>query len=127
MEPETIYLMQSQVLSQCRVFDVELGSYTDVYNMEKVTSKDLYDIYLSGARALLRIENPNPKTSRHLIVFRDSFGSSLIPLLAENYASVTIVDLRYISSAVLNQYITFAGQDVLFLYNTQVLNSTPLK
>ena len=127
MDPETIYLMKSAVLDQCRVFDVELGTYTDVYNMEKTTSKDLYDIYLSGARALLRIENPNPTTNRHLIVFRDSFGSSLTPLLVPNYASVTVVDLRYVGSTVLDQYIQFAGQDVLFLYNTQVLNSTPLK
>ena len=33
--------------------------------------------------SLLSIENPNAETDRELIVFRDSFGSSLAPLLAE--------------------------------------------
>ena len=127
MNPETMYLMQSDVLADCTVFDYETGAYTDVYNMEKLTSKDLYDVYLSGARAMLRIDNPNAKTSKSLIVFRDSFGSSIAPLLVENYASVTLVDLRYVSSQVLENYLTFRGQDVLFLYNTQVLNSTPLR
>lgn len=130
MEPETMYLMQSEVLSQCRVYDVETQSYTTVYDLDKLTdpkSYDMYDVFLSGARALLRIENPNAASDRHLIIFRDSFGSSIAPLLATQYASVTLVDLRYVSASALDKYIIFNGQDVLFLYNTQVLNTTPLK
>lgn len=127
MDPEPMYLLRSDLLDGCKVFDFETGQYTDVYNMEKITSKDPYDIFLSGARALLQIQNPNATTDRELIIFRDSFGSSISPLLVQEYATVTIVDLRYISSQMLGQYIEFKGQDVLFLYNTQVLNSTPLK
>ena len=127
MDPEQMYLMQSEILQDCKVFDFETNSYTDVYNMEKIDAWDPYDIFLSGARALLRIENPNATTDRELIVFRDSFGSSLSPLLVQDYATVTVVDLRYVSSQALEQYIKFNGQDILFLYNTQVLNSTPLR
>ena len=57
------------------------------------------------------------------MIFRDSFGSSLAPLLVQDYAKVTLVDLRLVDHKSLDQILAFKGQDVLFLYNTQVLNS----
>ena len=56
------------------------------------------------------------------MIFRDSFGSSLTPLLVKDYSSVTLVDLRLTDYKKLDECIAFNGQDVLFLYNTQVLN-----
>ena len=124
MEPETMYLLESDLLAQCRVYDHESGSYTDIYNMEKLTSRDLYDVFLSGSRSLLTIENPNAKTDRELILFRDSFGSSMAPLLLTDYAKVTLVDIRYIQIDVLDRFLEFGGQDVLLLYSVPVLNNS---
>ena len=124
MEPDTLYLMESDLLSQCGVYDYETGKMGSVYDMTKLDSRDLYDVYLSGARALLTIENPNAGTDRELIVFRDSFGSAMIPLLVHNYARVTLVDIRYIQPDLLGQLLDFHGQDALFLYSTLVLNSS---
>ena len=126
MDPETMFVMESQLLSGCTVLDVQANSQTAVYNMDMADSDDMYNVFLSGAKALLKIQNPNAKTKRELIVFRDSFGSSMIPLLVQDYATVTVVDLRYIDYRVLDQFVSFRGKDVLFLYNTQVLNTTPL-
>jgi hypothetical protein len=124
MEPETMYILESDLLRECTVYDYETGKTGSVYEMTKLDSRDLYDVYLSGARALLRVENPNARTDRELIVFRDSYGSSLVPLLVQGYASVTMVDIRYISSGLLDQYLDFHGQDVLMLYGTLVLNGS---
>ena len=55
-------------------------------------------------------------------MFRDSFGSSIAPLFMENYNKITLIDLRYISSDILNNYIKFENQDVLFLYSVVILN-----
>ena len=86
------------------------------------------DVFLSGAKSLLTIENPNATTDRELVVFRDSFGSSMVPLLVRDYAKVTLVDIRYLSSQLLGRFMEFNGQDVLFLYSTLVLNnSTTIK
>jgi hypothetical protein len=57
-------------------------------------------------------------------VFRDSFGSSMIPLLMQGYKKVTVVDTRYIASGLLDQFIQFKGQDVLFMYSSLILNSS---
>lgn len=124
MEPDTLYLMESGLLAQCTVYDYETGKTGSVYDMTKLDSRDLYDVYLSGARALLTIENPNAGTDRELIVFRDSFGSSIVPLLLTDYAKVTLVDIRYVQTDLLGQFLDFHGQDVLFLYSTLVLNSS---
>lgn len=124
MEPDALCLMESDLLSQCTVYDYETGKTGSVYDMTKLDSRDLYDVYLSGAKALLTIENPNAGTDRELIVFRDSFGSSIVPLLMEDYAKVTLVDIRYIQPDLLGQFLDFHGQDVLFLYSTLVLNNS---
>ena len=77
---------------------------------------------------MLTIENPDYNGTKELIVFRDSYGSSLIPLLVTGYSKVTVVDTRYISQKLLNQYIEFKDQDVLFMYSTLIINnSTTLK
>lgn len=123
MEPETLYILESERLKNCRVYDFETESYNAVYDLQKLAGKDLYEVYLSGPKSLLRMENPDAKTDRELILFRDSFGSAIAPLLVSEYKSVTLVDIRYISSAVLERYIDFSGQDVLFLYSSLVLNN----
>lgn len=128
MDPEPLYLMRSELLDACSVlyYDSVTNSWqphSQVYNMDKLDGNDLYELYLSGNQPLLRIENPNAATNKELIIFRDSFGSSLAPLLVKDYAKVTLVDLRLVDYKSLNQFLTFKGQDVLFLYNTQVLNS----
>jgi len=40
----------------------------------------------------------------------------------EQYAKITLVDIRYLSSTTLGKYLTFTDQDVLFLYSVPVLN-----
>jgi len=124
MDPETIYLMESDLLSECTVYDYETGKTLPVYDRSKLTSRDLYDVFLSGAKPLLTIENPNGAADRELIVFRDSFGSSMVPLLINGYSRVTLVDTRYIQSGMLSNFIDFHGQDVLLLYSTLVLNNS---
>ena len=124
VKPETITLMESELLDGCQVYNHETGKYVEVYDKSRLTSDDLYETYLSGAQSLLTIENPQGEKGKELIVFRDSFGSSIAPLLVQGYEKVTLVDVRYLQSAALDRYITFQGQDVLFLYSTLVLNDS---
>jgi hypothetical protein len=64
------------------------------------------------------------RENRTLYLFRDSFGSSLAPLFLGSYDRVVLIDLRYIDSRILTQYVDFEpGSDVLFLYSSQILNN----
>ena len=116
--------LTNDVLDACRVYDYESGAYLPVYTLEKADGSDPYEIFLSGPKSLLRIENPNAKTERRLIVFRDSFAASLVPLLAEGYSEITLVDIRYLSPTMLDKFIDLTAQDVLFLYSASVLNDS---
>ena len=81
-------------------------------------------MYLGGAQALVRIENAAQANGRRLIVLRDSFASSLMPLLIPAYAEITLADIRYVAPRMLEKLLTVtADTDVLYLYSTSVLNS----
>ena len=128
LEPDTLWILESDTLEQCTVSNYETGQTAKVYDSAKLDSRDLYDVFLSGAAAVLTVENPAAGNDRELIVFRDSFGSSLVPLLLPGYSRVTLVDIRYIPTEQLSQVVEFGDQDVLFLYSSLVLNqSTMLK
>lgn len=124
MPGETLYIMESPLLDGCAVYNHETGETTGVYDYEKLAGRDPYDVFLSGAAAVLTIENPNGQVGKELIVFRDSFGSSLVPLILRDYAQVTVVDTRYVSPEALGDYVDFHGQDVLMVYSTTVLNNS---
>ena len=53
---------------------------------------------------------------------RDSFGSAFVPLLVQDYKTVTLVDIRYIQPEVLGKFLEFSDQDVLFMSSALVLN-----
>ena len=126
MPSEIMYILGSDILEGCTVTGFNtLGKPTtmQVYNEADLESADLYDIFLSGVEGYLTIENPAAQTDRELVIFRDSFGSSLAPLLVQSYAKITLVDIRYMNMDMLKMLMEFDDQDVLFLYSTLVLNN----
>ena len=94
-----------------------------VYDNERFYGVDPYDLFLRGPQPLIILEN-EAAPERELFVFRDSFGSSLAPLLTGAYSKVTLIDLRYIHMMMLSQFIEFTpGSDVLFIYSSQIFNN----
>ena len=123
LQGEDLTVLRSNVTDAAVVYSVEQNKNIPVYNWEDFRGMDPYDVYLSGAEALLTMENPLAQNDRELVIFRDSFGSSIAPLLLSGYSKVTLVDIRYISSTLLDDYVSFDGADVLFLYNTAIFNA----
>ena len=126
MEPDTLKYLTSEMLEDCKVFTYETGNPVEIpmYDIEKAEGKDPYEMFLSGTRPILTIENPYVDNGEELIVFRDSFGSSLVPLLMKGYEKITVLDIRYVNSAMLGQFVDFDDQEVLFLYSTMLLNNS---
>ena len=125
MEPDEMYVLESDWLEECTVYTYDNSVTSPVYDLSKLeSSKDQYDVFMSGSAAVQFLDNPNAETDRELIVFRDSFGSSLIPLLAQQYSRITVIDTRYVAPSLLGDIVEFKGQDVLMLYSTLVLQSS---
>ena len=118
---DTLRILTNKILEECTVYNYEKNVQTKIYDMNKLKAYDKYDIFLSGATALLKIENPNATTNKELIIFRDSYASSLVP---SKYSKITLIDTRYISPKLLLNYIEFNNQDILFMYSTLVINNS---
>lgn len=118
-------ILENDDILNSTLYNYESMRYESIYNMDKVNSGDDYEMYLSGSSALLTITNNNNNSNKNLIVFRDSYGSSLIPLLISGYNKITAIDTRYINPKLLDKYIDFNDyQDVLFIYNTMLINES---
>lgn len=124
MKAEDLYVMINEDINTATVFDYEKNKEISIYDKRAINSKDLYDTYLYGAKALLEIRNPNAESNKELIIFRDSFGSSIAPLLVQSYSKITLIDIRYIPIDYIGNFIEFNNQDILFLYSTSILNSS---
>jgi len=103
------------VLPKFRQHSFFCGHRTDSYP---------YDVFLSGASSFIEIENKNINDGSTLIIFRDSFASSLAPLLIPYYNKIIMVDLRYIHFDYAKNIIDFENADVLFLYSTLIINNS---
>ena len=125
LKPDKMYYMQGGSIADYTVYDYESESYVDVYDMEALSGRDPYEMFLHGSKSILTIENPNSSSGRSLIMFRDSFASSSAPLLAEGFDRVTLVDIRYVAPELLGRMIDFSQYtDALFLYGTGVINNS---
>lgn len=119
---DEIYILDN--VNDINVYNYETNGYEKVYDLIKLNSLDKYNVYLSGSVSLLKIESMSTSSNKELIVFRDSYGSSLIPLMMNGYKSITVVDTRYISPSILSNYIDFNNKDILFLYSTLLINDS---
>ena len=115
--------LTGDAIDGCSVYDWQNQRPIPVYDKKKAADKDPYECFLSGPLSLLTIKNPNARNEKRLIIFRDSFGSAIAPLLISGYEQITLADLRYIRPEILEKFISFEKCDVLFLYSTLVLNS----
>lgn len=131
LKPDTISYLTNEVIKKAKVkiFDTKSMQMVDgkMYNEEKLSGNDAYDLFLDGAVPLITIENENCKRDKELYIFRDSYGSSLTPLFTEAYSKITIIDLRYIATPLLNNFVEFKeGSDALFIYGVDVLNNSSI-
>lgn len=122
-KPDKLIYLSHELIDNAKVWHLEYGK-KNVYDIDKLNNVDSYDVYLGGASALITIENDKANNDKELIIFRDSFSSSLAPLLIPYYKTITLVDLRYINLSNVLNYITLDNKDILFLYSTLIVNNS---
>ena len=124
IKPDNLIYLVNNIILNSDVYYLENSKNNKVYIEENLQNLDSYDIYLDGASSYIEIKNNNSNTNKELVIFRDSFGSSLAPLLIEYYSKITLIDIRYINSHEYLRLINFNNQDVLFLYSTLIINNS---
>lgn len=113
-------------------FKVELGDNLDfmkemngLYDLDALYGSDPYNVFLHGKTKYLRITNTDGAERETVLVVKDSFAHSLVPILARNY-NVVMVDIDLIINPELGNRIDLGylvnktGADkVVLLYNLQ--------
>ena len=124
--PDTLVWLENQVTKDAVVTSVgnRWPGELPMYYERGLGGMDSYELYLHGAQPLMFLENPHNTSGRELILVRDSYGSSLAPVLLESYSKIILVDLRYITQQLLGDYIQFGGQDVLFMFSSTIINNS---
>jgi hypothetical protein len=120
---DELQYLTNGVLDGAVVTDCSTGKTMPIYT-PAAAGADGYDLFLGGAQPLLKIDNPAQKNGQQLVIFRDSFGSSLAPLLVPAYSEIIVADIRYIRPEALGNFVSFQnGCDILYLFSSSVLNT----
>lgn len=122
---EPLEYLTNDIIKRATVKHLEYDINT-VYSIKELESTDAYNVFLNGPSSLIVIENQDSSSDKELILFRDSFGSSLAPLLIPYYKKITLIDLRYINMNLVSNYVDFNEKDVLFFYSTLIVNNSHL-
>ncbi len=121
---EELQYLTNKHINNAKVDNYQNKDFTSVYNTERLNSDIPYDVYLSGVSPFMTITNPSANNDKELVIFRDSFVSSLAPLMISEYSKITLIDTRFMSSLLLKDFIQFTNQDILFLYSSAIVNNS---
>lgn len=123
---ETISWLESAHTAATVCDNFQNSGRTAIYDSSLLRTNSPYDLFSGGPTPLVTLKNSAVDNGKKLILFRDSFGSSLAPLLLSGYSEIQLVDLRYMASGLLPQYVDAAGSDVLFLFSARVVNNSAM-
>lgn len=87
-----------------------------LYDESKLEEKDKYAYFFGGNYGQVEIDTQKPGKDR-LLVIKDSFANSFVPMLTEHYSRICMLDLRYYKGSV-REYVREKGiTEILVLYN----------
>lgn len=109
------------------------GKYTLEYIAEKkftysmmdksyLDKKDKYSAFFGGNFSQIKIESDCPDGGK-LLILKDSYANSMIPLLADKFSEIYVVDMRYFHFDKVSELIEQNGiERVLMIYNLDFVN-----
>ncbi len=101
-------------ISECSVWadDKEIN----IYDYEKLSAKDKYLIFFGNnyGKTIIDTDCKNGKT---LLVIKDSFANSFVPLLTRHYERIVMIDQRFYEQKIFSPLISqYQVTDALFMY-----------
>lgn len=124
MKADELVYMTSDKLEGISVYDLEKNKQVPIYDVNELGKIDSYNVYVDGPSAYLEIINDNVDNGQELIIFRDSYTSSLLPLLMPSFEKIQVVDLRYYNKKLLDNLDFSDNAKVLFIYGLEVINNS---
>ena len=92
-----------------------------IYNPKYLKEKDKYSYFLDGNKPIMTITNKNGNDE--ILIIKDSYANSFIPLLLKHFYKVHVIDPRYYKNSISNYLKENNINHVLFLYNVGTIDS----
>jgi hypothetical protein len=96
-------------------------TYDSIFFRNMLTVKDKYSAFFDGNQAYEDIRTSSGGKS--LLVIKDSYAHSLVPFLMNDYARITMVDMRYLAVPLVEVVNMKDYDQVLFVYNVDTFNT----
>ena len=123
--PESMYLyLKNDVYPLIVKYFDGYGTHTTLYDSEKINGRDPYEVFTSGNHSQIKIRTA-VETDRKLLIFKDSYANAMLPFLINNFAEITVVDLRYYHDKIQDLFSNNEITDILVLYNVNTFSTDP--
>ena len=97
-----------------------MGSYTSIYDYEKLEVRDKYAMFLQGNNGFSSIKGDG---EGKVLVIKDSYANCFVPYLTGDFEQVDVMDLRFHSQSVRQLMLEEEYDSVLVLYNSETINT----
>ena len=87
-----------------------------LYDLSYLDTRDKYAVYFGGNQPLIEIDT-EAESNRRLLVIKDSYAHCFVPFAVQDFAAVTMIDLRYFNESLSEYMHANEFTDVLVLYN----------
>ena len=94
---------------------------SSIYNEDYLREKDKYSYFLNGNQPLIKIVNDDVNDKKILII-KDSYANSFIPLILPHYSEVHVIDPRYYKNKISDYIKDNNLTNILFLYNVGTID-----
>ena len=104
------------------VYDLGARETDTLYADEKLSTRDKYGVFLGGNDAVVDVTT-SVKNGKTLVLVKDSYSHCMLPLLANHYERIILVDLRSFNMGIesfVGKYLANEGvtvDDIVVLYN----------
>ena len=118
VEGEEIYIFPQTIAKPVSITYDYTKKTKSFYEESRLETKDKYSYFIDGNHGLVEIETENDN-GRELFIIKDSYANTFIPLIANHYSKVYVLDLRYFNGSLfkfMEQY-DKGDMEILVLYN----------
>lgn len=119
--PDTI----TTAFSPSQLTYINLNNYAiePLYSENYLSLHDQYGYFLNGTPSFARITNDSIDSDQTLLLIKDSYSHVIAPLLAEHYASITLIDLRFFNQSLRDYIMSEQFDNILFLVGSTTFNT----
>ena len=130
-KPDTIATWESKDIKPNAItVEITEGDETttsdSMFYLDNLKDNDKYPIYLDGNHPYTTIKNKTlakNENSKKLLIIKDSFAHTLTPFLADHYAEIVMIDMRYYKQNVTELLEKGDFDNVLFVYSIDNLST----